>query len=106
MNFTRSSMGHVVLQGIGRACGLGVTHVPDVDCFRRGVPLKAVQELMGHATMDMTLRYAHLSPDVRRDAVQLLDAPAQHRRNMKRASPTSPHNAWGKTAGELGFEPR
>jgi integrase len=72
----------------------------------RGVPLKAVQDLMGHATMDMTLRYAHLSPDVRRDAVQLLDAPAQHRRNMKRASPTSPHNAWGKTAGELGFEPR
>ena len=35
MNFTRSSMGHVVFQGIGRACGLGVTHVPDVDCFRR-----------------------------------------------------------------------
>lgn len=42
------------------------------------MPLKAVQELLGHATMDMTLRYAHLAPDVRRDAVQLLEG----QRNM------------------------
>lgn len=42
----------------------------------RGVPLKAVQELLGHATIEMTMRYAHLSPNVRRDAVQVLDAPA------------------------------
>jgi len=41
----------------------------------RGVALKAVQELLGHATMEMTMRYAHLSPDVKRDAVQLLDRP-------------------------------
>lgn len=40
----------------------------------RGVALKAVQELLGHATIDMTMRYAHLSPDVKRDAVKLLDA--------------------------------
>jgi hypothetical protein len=42
----------------------------------RGVALKAVQELLGHATMDMTMRYAHLSPGVKRDAVRLLDGPA------------------------------
>jgi integrase len=42
----------------------------------RGVALKAVQELLGHATIDMTMRYAHLSPDVKGDAVQLLDRPA------------------------------
>ncbi len=41
----------------------------------RGVPLKAVQELLGHADIKMTMRYAHLSPDVRRDAVSLLDRP-------------------------------
>lgn len=44
----------------------------------KGVPLKVVQELLGHATMEMTMRYAHLSPNVGRDAVKLLDAPAQN----------------------------
>ena len=39
-----------------------------------GVPLEAVQELMGHATIEMTLRYSHLSPEVGRGAVQLLDS--------------------------------
>jgi site-specific recombinase XerD len=38
-----------------------------------GVPLKAVQELMGPATIEMTMRYAHPSPHAPRDAVQLLD---------------------------------
>ncbi|SET59481.1 Phage integrase family protein [Stigmatella erecta] len=27
----------------------------------KGVPLKVIQELTGHATIDMTMRYAHLS---------------------------------------------
>ncbi|MCC7537484.1 MAG: site-specific integrase [Deltaproteobacteria bacterium] len=39
----------------------------------RGAPIKAVQELLGHSTIEMTMRYAHLSPDARRDAVLLLD---------------------------------
>lgn len=39
----------------------------------RGVPLNTVRELMGHATMTMTLRYAHLSPDVKHEAVRTLD---------------------------------
>ncbi len=39
----------------------------------RGVPLKAVQELLGHSTIQMTMRYAHLSPAVKRDAVAVLD---------------------------------
>lgn len=37
-----------------------------------GAPMKAVQELLGHSTMKMTMRYAHLSPAVRREAVELL----------------------------------
>lgn len=40
----------------------------------RGVALKAVQELLGHSTIQMTMRYAHLAPEVVRDAVQRLDA--------------------------------
>jgi len=39
----------------------------------RGAPLKAIQELLGHASIEMTMRYAHLSPDVKRDAVRLLE---------------------------------
>jgi len=42
----------------------------------RGKSLKAVQELLGHESIEMTLRYAHLSPGVKRDAVQALDAPS------------------------------
>jgi len=38
----------------------------------RGISLKAVQELLGHASIEMTMRYAHLSPDVRREAVGVL----------------------------------
>lgn len=43
----------------------------------RGVPLKAVQELLGHATIEMTMRYAHLAPTVVRDAVRMLDTPSR-----------------------------
>jgi hypothetical protein len=39
----------------------------------RGARIKSVQELLGHTSIEMTMRYAHLSPDVRRDAVKLLD---------------------------------
>lgn len=41
----------------------------------RNVPLKAVQELLGHSTITMTLRYAHLGEGAKRDAVMLLDGP-------------------------------
>jgi len=43
----------------------------------RGVPLKVIQEPMGHATIEMTMRYAHLAPEARESAVQQLDRPVQ-----------------------------
>ena len=39
----------------------------------RGVQLKAVQELLEHATIDMRMRHTHLSPNVRVSAVEVLD---------------------------------
>jgi len=41
----------------------------------KGVPLKAVQQLMRHKSITMTLRYAHLSPQVGPNAVDLLYKP-------------------------------
>ncbi len=38
----------------------------------KGVPLNTVRELCGHASMDTTLRYAHLAPDHKTDAIALL----------------------------------
>ncbi len=40
----------------------------------KGVDLRTVQELTGHKTMTMTLRYSHLSPGHQLDAVQRLNA--------------------------------
>lgn len=42
----------------------------------RGVSIMTIRELMGHANIKMTLRYAFLMPEVRRDAVLLLDQAA------------------------------
>jgi len=38
-----------------------------------GVGLRTVQELMGHKTIAMTCRYAHLSPDHQAEAIRRLD---------------------------------
>ena len=41
----------------------------------RGVALSAVQKLMGHSSIVVTERYAHLAPQVVRDAVLIFDRP-------------------------------
>lgn len=38
-----------------------------------GVSLRVVQDLLGHSTITMTERYAHLAPEVRHDAVGVLE---------------------------------
>nr|WP_010130632.1 site-specific integrase [Microbulbifer agarilyticus] len=38
----------------------------------KGVPLNTVRELCGHSGLDTTLRYAHLAPDHKADAVALI----------------------------------
>jgi integrase len=44
---------------------------------QKGVPLLAVSKLLGHASLTMTMRYAHLAPDDLDTAVAALDAPAK-----------------------------
>ena len=45
----------------------------------RGADIRSVQELMGHKTLTMTLRYAHLSTDHRIAVVRLLDTSTRGR---------------------------
>ena len=80
--FPEADVLHVVADACNRA-GLSkrltwheLRHTFASHLVMRGVPLKAVQELLGHASIEMTMRYAHLSPDARREAVKVLDAPA------------------------------
>ena len=42
-----------------------------------GVDLMIVRELLGHATLTMTMRYAHLAPDHRSRAIKTLDSAYQ-----------------------------
>jgi hypothetical protein len=40
------------------------------------VPIAVIKDLLGHATIEMTMRCAHLAPAVHQEAVARLDGPA------------------------------
>ena len=42
-----------------------------------GVDIKTVQELLGHGTLTVTMRYSHLAPDHRLRAIKTLDSALQ-----------------------------
>ena len=63
--------------------------------------MKVVQELLGHATIEMTMRYAHLSPDVPRHAVKLLDGLAAAPDGAKNPRPERWATGWA-TRPEFG----
>lgn len=46
-----------------------------------GVPLYVISQLLGHRTLEMTKRYAHLCPDVHLQAVGKLEAMITHQRS-------------------------
>ncbi|MCP3167704.1 tyrosine-type recombinase/integrase [Myxococcus qinghaiensis] len=72
---TRALKAASIVREVGLIGWHDLRHTYGSHLAMRGVPLKVIQELMGHATIEMTNRYAHLSPEVKRDAVQLLDTP-------------------------------
>jgi len=54
----------------------------------RGVNLKTVQELLGHKSFNMTLRYSHLAPEVKKQAVELLEKSHVYGKNMAKGKIT------------------
>ena len=47
-------------------------HIFASHLLMNGASLKDVQELLGHKTIEMTMRYAHLSQEHKRNAVNML----------------------------------
>ena len=63
----------------------------------RGASLRAVGELLGHQTLQMTMRYAHLSPGYLTNEIQLLDGPAKGKRARKGQSARTRRRTASKT---------
>ena len=63
-----------------------------------GVPIYAAQTLLGHSTVQMTMRYAHLAPSALRSSVEVLhDA---EKRDAERLG-----NTWATTGEHKANEP-
>lgn len=48
-------------------------HTFALNLVMEGVDIMTVKKLMGHKTLDMTLRYSHLAPNHKMKAVNILD---------------------------------
>jgi integrase len=79
--YARRTIGKVdrAFKGALRRAGIGdftfhdLRHTFASHLIMRGASLKEVQELLGHKTVTMTLRYAHLAEENKRKAVGLLN---------------------------------
>jgi len=64
----------------------------------QGTPLRTIQELLGHADVRMTIRYAHLSPAHLREAVEGIEA--AEKSNRLRASCATDEKANAESASK------
>ncbi|MFA5130385.1 MAG: site-specific integrase [Patescibacteria group bacterium] len=87
---------HIADDAIKRACKAAdirpigfhtLRHTFASQLVSEGVPLNAVQELMGHSTIAMTMKYAHLAPSALRSAVEVL-AKAEQRETATECLPS------------------
>lgn len=72
----------------------------------KGVPLVSVQALLGHSSIKMTQRYAHLSPGYASREIGVLDAPGGTLAGTREADRVSDRpSTEGRLVGVTGFEP-
>lgn len=64
------------LAGVKRIRIHDLRHTFASQLVMKGVPLRGIQELLGHSDISMTMRYAHLAPGVTHNYVGLLDGGA------------------------------
>lgn len=72
-NLNRDFKRACCLAGLGHVRPHDLRHTFASGLAMAGVPLNTIRELLGHATMTMTLRYAHLCPSVKAEAVATLN---------------------------------
>ena len=72
-SITRSFKNALKQAGIRNLTFHDLRHTFASKLVMKNVSLKAVQELLGHRDIKITMRYAHLSEDIKKDAVNLLD---------------------------------
>lgn len=74
--------------GIGNLTWNCLRHTFASRLVMAGATLRSVADLMGHTTVQMTMRYAHLAPGFQTDVVALLDKKPSNARATKRATGT------------------
>jgi len=69
----RSFRGIARIAGIERLCFHDLRHSAATLLLAQGVPQRVVMEQLGHSTLGMTARYAHVLPSLMGDAAAAMD---------------------------------
>ena len=92
--------------GLRRVGWHSLRHTYASHLMMRGAKPVEVQELLGHASLTMTMRYAHLSPSARRAAAELLDEEAPARQGGAGTTEPFPRLRLGENGPGDAHDPR
>jgi integrase len=71
--------------GVKRIRFHDLRHTAASHLVMAGVPIKTVQEILGHSDLAMTLRYAHLTPETREEAMVRLEEKVLNERRSRQS---------------------